>query len=258
MKTYRNLIGTGCSFTDYTGRPPATFNQIVADRLGIDYLDLSAGAGSNERWWRILLSGIREGKVSKDDLLVLQYTNIHRKELVTNLVETPPVAPDPWTPDRKKPKPNNNTKQIREKYTDLFSTIKWMHNSFISNDNKKLNSYYKMLQDHCWCPEYQVEKWRNQHLALQYILADYNVIYLYTGYLGDIKWEEFLSSTNNQATIIRFTQNCIQNNEWCLLPPHDCAHINYKGHQAVAETIYSALEYSKFDKNTPPDVLEIK
>jgi len=265
MKQFVKVVGTGCSFSDYTGNPKNTFNQQVALHYGIDYLDLTAGAGSNDRWYRLLLAGIREGVITKDDLIVIQYTNLMRREYVTDLRDPKESASDyhPW----KNPTGYKRTlKPIKEKWSTEWYTFKWNPTASAWADTPELKKWCDLMAVHFTSRSYAIELWRNQHFALQHILKDYAVVYLHTGYIqSEVKIDDFIKSTNTNAAIIEFPTNSengggniFDQNGWCLNPPYDCAHINQAGHDAVAEAIIQLTEMSDFKEKTSPDRLVIQ
>lgn len=73
------LVVTGCSLSDRT-RVPRCYGDYLSEILGLEYLHLAKGATSNDRIWRVLTKHILDGVITSDDIVVVQYTDIHRRE----------------------------------------------------------------------------------------------------------------------------------------------------------------------------------
>lgn len=73
------IIVGGCSFSDNAyGITP--WGAIVARELNYDYIHAAASAGSNFRIWRTLTNHIADKTITSDDIIIVQYTMIDRKE----------------------------------------------------------------------------------------------------------------------------------------------------------------------------------
>jgi hypothetical protein len=75
----------GCSFSDrrYGIKP---YGETVAKHLGFDYIHEAASAGSNYRIWRRLIKHIVNRKIVSNDIIIIQYTLIDRREAWTPVV----------------------------------------------------------------------------------------------------------------------------------------------------------------------------
>ena len=266
-KTYSKLVGCGCSFSDYCGNPTFTFNAYAADQLGIPYLDLTAGASSNLRWTRILTSEIRKGNITKDDLIVLQFTNPGRTEFVTDVARNYTNWGFPTWNAITNPKYDTSVHQagkpLDEMYNDKFWLLRHMPQSGNWADNKILEDWHKAYMKYFYCEEYSKELFLNQIFSLQHILKEFNVIYIYTGYINhDIKLEPFIEMLNNNTCVIEamsmVNKEITPDMKYCLAPPHDCAHINLAGHEVIGRTIVDLVELNAFSTETPPNLAIIK
>lgn len=73
------LFVSGCSFSDYT-LVEKNWGENLAESLGMEYVHMNKGGGSNDRGWREISWKILEGEITSQDLVILQYTNIDRRE----------------------------------------------------------------------------------------------------------------------------------------------------------------------------------
>jgi hypothetical protein len=76
------LMVVGCSFSDRTG-VLKSYGDYLAEELGREYMHNAAGCGSNSRMWRVVTNAIMNNELTRDDLLIVQYTEIARSELWT-------------------------------------------------------------------------------------------------------------------------------------------------------------------------------
>jgi hypothetical protein len=73
------LVVIGCSFSART-RVSHCYGDYLSELLGIEYMHLAKGASSNDRTWRVLTKHILDGTITSDDLVIVQYTDMHRRE----------------------------------------------------------------------------------------------------------------------------------------------------------------------------------
>lgn len=72
----------GCSFSDrrYNIKP---WGEKVAEHFDAEYIHEAASAGSNYRIWRRLTAHIMNKNIVAGDIVIIQYTNVDRKEYWT-------------------------------------------------------------------------------------------------------------------------------------------------------------------------------
>jgi hypothetical protein len=80
----------GCSYSDYLPDNRVVYGELLAKKLGAEYLHEGAGAGSNFRIWRRVIELIMSNTLTPNDLLIVQYTGIERREFWS---ATPPKEP---------------------------------------------------------------------------------------------------------------------------------------------------------------------
>lgn len=82
------LFVAGCSVSDYT-KVSKVYGEFLAEKLGCEYVHAAAGCGSNWRIWRTITRHIMNGNLTKDDLLLVQYTGREREEFWTSFAPSP-------------------------------------------------------------------------------------------------------------------------------------------------------------------------
>ena len=76
----RKLFVAGCSISNRT-QVTHSFGDFVAEELGMQFVNLAGGAGSNKRSIRLVVEQIRAGNLTSNDLLIFQWTQPSRTEL---------------------------------------------------------------------------------------------------------------------------------------------------------------------------------
>jgi len=75
------VIVGGCSVSDYSGADvERVYGEILAEKIGADYIHHGAGCGSNYRIWRVITKMVMNNEIDKDDIVLIQYTNVNRQE----------------------------------------------------------------------------------------------------------------------------------------------------------------------------------
>lgn len=104
-----NLVIGGCSFSSaFELQPEQAYPYLISKQLGIGLIDQARIQGSNFRIWRTITKMIIDGKIIPTDKIIIQYTEMHRKEY--------------WVPqqvtheDSKVDEPFDNGKLFRFKY----------------------------------------------------------------------------------------------------------------------------------------------
>lgn len=74
------LFVAGCSISDRT-QVTHSYGDFVAADLGVEFVNLAGGAGSNKRCIRLVVEQVRAGNLTPDDLLIFQWIEPARTEL---------------------------------------------------------------------------------------------------------------------------------------------------------------------------------
>ena len=230
---FKKLITTGCSLSDYA-QVSKNYSEYLAEKLGIEHVPgYTSGCGSNYRMWRKLLSGIREKKITSDDLLVVQYTEPTRKEFWSRHVEY--INPHQTYKDSPMREPYGSGQVIKFKINPP---------GYQFREEQKL---FRLLEENFTDPEYDMELFENYHFAFLNTLERYKIhaVFLRTIYLYNIP---LFGSTYSTSLDIRNNVEDLEifpSGDYCL-SEDDCSHLSDKGHRKVADLIYKHLQ-DRFD-----------
>lgn len=86
MKKYNKVVVCGCSISSTTGVDKA-WGHYLSARLGMEYLHLASGCGSDKRGIRLLTQGIMLGEIDENSLVLFQPTEVTRRELPSSVTE---------------------------------------------------------------------------------------------------------------------------------------------------------------------------
>lgn len=134
------LIAIGCSFTEGQGLEYhvwESYPHLLAKRLKIEYFNFGSCGESNDYIFRKIFELIRSNTISKDDIIIIQWTHYMRKELPTtyNGREWYQVAPYGTPLSDKTILKLDNEETVMGKY----------YNEDLSEDFKKIQSKNQKL-----------------------------------------------------------------------------------------------------------------
>jgi hypothetical protein len=90
------LFVSGCSYSSYTG-VDYPWGECLAPMLEYEYHHIAVGAGNNDRTWRIIARKVMDGEITPQDLVVIQYTDINRREFAASAETWEPLKTDSHT-----------------------------------------------------------------------------------------------------------------------------------------------------------------
>ena len=76
------LFVGGCSVSDYS-QVNYVYGELLAKKIDCEYIHEASSCGSNWRIWRKIINHIMSGNLTSNDLLIIQYTTLERKEFWT-------------------------------------------------------------------------------------------------------------------------------------------------------------------------------
>lgn len=216
----RKLFVAGCSVSDYT-KVDNVYGEYLAEKLNYEYVHEGAGCGSNFRMWRRITKHIIDGNLSPEDLLVVQYTGIERREFWSrHLVKT-------LTPNKKE--------KIREPY-DSGELIRFKLGSYTWQKTKQEILLHQLLEENCINEAYDKEMFDTQHLMFQCLLKEFNIRTIFLG--------AYIKKDIHMQLIPFFEKNYVSCDEMWGDENYlvDIGHFNDNGHRKVAEKIYNLMQ----------------
>lgn len=244
MKT---LAVAGCSYSDRHEKDVECFGAFIAERLKFDYLHIARACSSNHRSWYKLTQAILNEQLVAGDVIVLQYTDEHRKIL-------PSVKPyqdlDPDIP--------NAFGRIEQH--DLLSTdIKgytsdYKANSFMWQLEKENKITHEVLYNNAVNLEFDYDYTITQHKMFEALVAsrDIHLVVLFTRYIdptGIIRFSnpETIENSYDEKQVIKIG-NANEPSEhdvgWdsTMTSEYDNSHLSQKGHETLAEGLTKHIQ----------------
>lgn len=215
----QQLLVSGCSFSDYT-KVDKVYGEYLAEKLNIKtYIHEARGCSSNYRIWRTVSNSILNNKISKNDIIIIQYTSEERQEI--------------WSPYEHELIDIKNDVNMTDPYNEgTLLRFKYHSHSWQSNRlERKFMKLYEKFINHT----FELEKFRVNHSMFQTFLLYHgfkNVYFLKGGGYGPM-----------YSLIKEYENNYIDGSD--LLKNHllnDKYHLNEKGHKETAELIYNFIK----------------
>lgn len=154
----RSVTVAGCSFSDYLANNQTVYGRELSLLIGSLYQHEGAGSGSNWRIWRRISSAVLEGRITAEDLVIIQYTGMERREF--------------WSHHPHEPKPQWSVS--REPYAE-GSLIRYKNQSWTWMDHRDERDFMRLYEQRFLCWQYEQELFRIQHLQFQLLLREYRI-----------------------------------------------------------------------------------
>jgi hypothetical protein len=219
----KKLVVAGCSVSDWT-QVDKVWGEYVAKHLGLEYMHLAAGCGSNYRMWRLLTTHIRNGTITSDDTVLVQYTTLERTEFWSAQIDAHWQVPNA---------------HLRDSYTE-GSIIKFKtdsHKWSAGIERKFMKMYERFIG-----MEFEREKFINNHIAFQCLAKEYNIHNLYFVKVGKYGY----NGEDVHPTISKYKDNFLNyndifdNKKWHL--KGDPFHLSATGHTILADRVIKVIE----------------
>ena len=220
------LIVGGCSVSDYTGPTVnRVYGEILASNIGVDYVHEGAGCGSNYRIWRNITRMVMNNEITKDDIVLIQYTKPSREEYWSSV-----VLPDAYRFDDYK------KIEIREqKYNG--DIIRWKPEAHNWHKTNSEYTFFKLKEEHFTSTEFDEERFEYNHFLFHNLMVSKNIKVAYI-----VPGGEKLGGYNSYYVHL-FNKNGeihITDDMTFLYPGEylqDAGHWNQKGHEYVATVL---------------------
>lgn len=204
------IIVGGCSFSDRRyGLIP--WGEQVADYYNCEYLHEAASAGSNYRIWRKLTAHIMNKNISSNDIIIVQYTLVDRKESWSPLVHV-----------------EYEHEQISEPFDN--GTLVRLTPHFDQFAKNKYEKHLALCHNYFSNHNYNLECFWTQHHMFKEMCAKNNITVRYLNTIYD---------RENRIEDIDATLALIN-------PDHrlDDGHLNQLGHDCTAQLVIQSLSQS--------------
>lgn len=207
------LVVGGCSFSSNFALPEnICWPNFVAGKLNTDLINESRIQGSNWRIWRTITNRVLQKTIKKTDIVIIQYTEVHRQEVWS------PIAP--YTPDTRVEEPYDGGKLFKFKFGSHMY-------------GKGLEKPLSQLLLKCSNEKYELERFTVHHN-------------LFCGFLENKGFKKvyFLDTTYGSLNnIVHESLYPIINGRQLLKDhlPDDPWHLSELGHRRAADLVYKFI-----------------
>jgi hypothetical protein len=208
----------GCSYSDYLPDNQVVYGELLARKLGAEYLHEGAGAGSNFRIWRRVIELIMDQTITANDLVIIQYTGIERREFWS---ATPVVSSTSRINTRE---PCDGGAIIRYK--------NWAHTWQLCPNDRQLFENYEQYHSNT---VYSRQLFDVNHFQFQHTLRAMNIptVFLLSRHTPD---EHLDLITPHDALAYRPPVDWV-NDPKTWYAPTDSSHLNDQAHAELAEQL---------------------
>lgn len=206
----------GCSYSDYLPNNRTVYGRELAQLLDREYLHHGACSGSNWRIWRELAQAVMSGQITDQDLVLVQYTGMERREFWSRFHS-------PTQPGESRP---------RDPGPEQGDLVRYKAMSWSWMDHRLEREFFKIYEENFVSLEYERSWFDIQHLQLQLLLLHYGI--------RTVFMDSRLVSVRPLPVIAPFDQWLWLEPQWLQLTdeydnlPGDNSHFNDLGHRVVA------------------------
>ena len=149
----KKLFVAGCSVSDYT-KVDKVYGEYLSEKLNYEYVHEGAGCGSNWRIWRKITNHILNGNLTPNDLLIVQYTTIERREI--------------WSRENYISK--NEKIELREEYKDGGNIVRFKMGSHAWQQREGEKKFFKLYEENFLSDDFEKEVFKTQNVMFQTLL----------------------------------------------------------------------------------------
>ena len=223
------IFVAGCSFSDWS-QVEHNYGEHVSSLLNKPVEFFTSGCGSNYRIWRKLVPAVIDKKITENDLLIIQYTSVERKEFWSSLES--PVPEDYMShghPTKGSP--------MREKYGD-GEIIKYKVDAHSWQNTPEERSFLKSYEETFLYLPFERELFNTYHTMFKGLLCEYKIptLFLHTTYAYDVALSNLTSPLHHYLDIKH-----LQVPELCF-EKDTCSHLTEEGHKKLANLIVNYIK----------------
>lgn len=220
------LFVAGCSFSDYT-KVDKVYGEYLSDKLNCEYVHEGAGCGSNYRIWRKIVGHVLEGNLTSDDLLVVQYTGIDRREF--------------WSANPPMPMREPYTRiMTQEPSYDGGSIIRYKWNSHTWQDYPDEKQLFELYEKNFVNPRYEAECFKVYSTMFQHFLIANRIKTVFTRVRAWHHDPKSYLPIFNQYMYNEPEEFMNDKRTWLSL--EDMTHLSQEGHEMYSENLYNHIQ----------------
>jgi len=227
------LIVGGCSVSDYLYPRDGLYGNILAKKIGADYVHHAKSGGSNYRIWKKITQMVMNHQITKDDIVIIQYTQVNRQEY--------------WSASSK---PEQFWRESLNAYQDnhmqggSIISFKAPADSLLGKTKIEEN-FFKLKEQYFTCSGYDEERFEYNHFLFHNLMVSKNIKVAYLvspTSMPLVKYSSDVLNRYNKNGELHITLSQ-SNDEYFAQKDNgtiDYYHFGKKGHE------YVAIEIEKF------------
>lgn len=165
------IVVSGCSYSAYT-KVDKNYGDYLSEYLGIDVEHLVKGCAGNDFILRVITSAVREGRITKNDIVVIQYSNLERREFWVD--DFPALILD-----------DGDDKEYPQEYQ--YGRLSYFKVDSHTWERDKVSELHKLYETISCNMQYEEELFRNSNFLLLNTLESMGIqtVILQTRYISD-------------------------------------------------------------------------
>lgn len=218
------IFVAGCSFSDWS-QVEYNYGEYLGKILNKPVGFYTAGCGSNYRMWRRLVPAITSKEIAENDLLIVQYTSVERREFWTSFKSSNQA-------DYGNNGHPSKGSQMREEYGD-GELIKYKVQAGSWQSVPKEKAFFQSYEENFLYIPFEIELFNTYHTMFKGLLHEYKIptIFLHTHYAYDIGLSSITSPFQHYLNVRH-----LQVPELCF-EKDTCSHLTEEGHKELANTL---------------------
>lgn len=223
------IFVAGCSFSDWS-QVEHNYGEYLGKILNKPVNFYTAGCGSNYRMWRKLVPAVTSKEITENDLLIVQYTSVERKEF--------------WTSFKSSKQADYGTNghpikgsPMREKY-GVGEVIKYKVHAHDWQSVSEEKTFFKLYEDNFLDISFELELFSTYHTMFRGLLHEYKIptIFLQTTYAYDVVLSNLTSPYQHYLDVrhLQIPDLCFEKDT--------CSHLTAEGHQKLADTLQEYIK----------------
>lgn len=223
------IFVAGCSFSDWS-QVEYNYGEYLGELLNKPVGFYTSGCGSNYRMWRKLVPAITSKAITENDLLIIQYTSVERKEFWSSFEST---VPEDYSPQGHSEKGSS----MRDRYEE-GDILKFKTHAHTWQPNPEEKTFFKLYEENFLNIPYEREAFSTYHTMFKGLLHEYKIptIFLHTTYAYDLPLHELRSPYQHYLDI-----KYLQTPELCF-EKDTRSHLTAEGHQKLADIIQEYIK----------------
>ena len=222
----QNLFVYGCSFSDRYGSVIDSYGDIISKKLNLNYFHNARICGSNFAISRSLNNHIMNRQISNNDIVVIQYTEVTRREFITEAnVKVP--------------------NEVYEKFNDSGLLLRFKLGAHEWHKHESISTFFQIYEKYLINDDYDNELFIQTNYSNQCVLFANNiknVIIMRLSYYGlpTFKWVNL-----NELNPYILEDDQTYRNLPYAYSDDDRFHLSSEGHNHLANRIIDIIKSNR-------------